>query len=303
MNRLLLLAGAMAIAAPTFAQNIFSNQSANPNQVALHSSPTSLSGVAAPAGAFFTELQSDGVAMPGTVLNTSAGFGVGKASATADNFRLADDFTITDPAWIVNGIKVYAYATGATSPWLTGGSLNIWTGRPGDSTSSILWSSGALSAANIGQSTSITTNAGTGQHFRLFNSSPGTSVPGTTRLIHEFTFATPNLNLLPGTYWIDYQLERVSGTTFGAVFNPSTTHAGVRGVAGANARQLLSTGWIDVVDSGLLPPNGTGTLTGVTQDVPFVVTGEVIPEPATMTLLALGAAAIAAKRRRKAYQS
>jgi hypothetical protein len=297
MNRILIIAGVSALATTAFAQNLFSNQSANVNVVALHASTTAASGAAAPAGGFFTELQSDGAALPNTVLNTSAGFSVHNTGVAGQNFRLADDFTVTGPGWNVSGIKVYAYATGAALPWLTGGDLNIWNGRPGDAGASVVWSSGSLTSAQIGQNTSITTNAGTGNLFRIFNSNPGTSPAGTTRQVVEFTFNIPSLTLGAGSYWIDYQLLR--GTL--AVFNPSTTHAGVRGVAGANGRQFNGTAWTDMLDTGVLPPapNNLGTLSSVAQDVPFVVTGEPVPEPMTMTVLALGAVA-ALRRKRKA---
>ena len=297
MNRILALAGVAALASAAFAQNLYSNQSANANVVALHATTTSFSGTAAPAGGFFTELQSDGAALPNTVLNTSAGFSVHNGGTSTSNFRLADDFPVTGPGWNVSGIKVYAYATGAVLPWLTGGDLNIWNGRPGDAGSSVVWSSGALTAAQIGQNTAITTNAGTGNLFRIFNSSPGTSPAGTTRQVVEFTFNIPSLTLGAGSYWIDYQLLRGTAT----VFNPSTTHAGVRGVAGANGRQFTGTAWGDMLDTGVLPPapNNLGTLSSVAQEVPFIVTGEPVPEPMTMTVLALGAVA-ALRRKRKA---
>jgi hypothetical protein len=79
-------------------------------------------------------------------------------------------------------------------------------------------------------------------------------------------------------------------------FAPSTTHQDVRGITGANARQFsLGTGlWTDVIDTG-----NPSTAADVAQDMPFIISGEAVPEPMTMGVLALGAAALAARKRRK----
>jgi hypothetical protein len=304
LKRSILLVALATVASAAFAQNLFSNQSASVNQVALFSSSTALNGSAAPAGGFYSELQTDGAPAPNTIANTSAGFSVHTIGPTGTNFRLADDFAVTGPGWNVTGVKVYAYATGTAlaTNWLTGGNLRIWNGRPGESTSSVIFDSGALTSSQIGHSNTFTTNAGTGNHYRIFNSSPGTSAPGSTRSIREFTFNL-NLNLGAGTYWIDYQLERLVGTTYSTVFNPSTTHQGVRGVAGANALQFNGTAWVSAIDAGIIVPANTTPAAGsadVAQEIPFVLTGQPVPEPMTMAVLALGALAARRKKNKKA---
>ncbi len=292
MQRTITLAFFATIASSAMAANLYSNQSSNVNQVALFASSTSLNGTAAPEGGFFTELQSDGVALPNTIVNSVPGFAA-YSGAGATAFRLADDFVVGAGGWAIDGIKVYAYAPTA----ITGGNMKIRSGRPGDPGSTVIWDSGALAGAAIGQNTSITTNAGTGNLFRIFNSSPGTISPNTSRQITEFTFSVPNLNLAAGTYWIDYNLDR----GVDQVLTPSTTHQGVRGVAGANARQfinILNVWTPNLNDTGLVPvPGGTAVATNVAQELPFIVTGQPVPEPATMTIL--GIAALVALRRRK----
>jgi hypothetical protein len=210
---------------------------------------------------------------------------------------LADDFTVTNAGWRISGIKVYGYAVGVQDPWLTGGSMRIWRGRPGDQGASQVWNSGNLIARQIDQNGLITTNAGFGNLYRIPNTSPDSGSANTTRRVLEFTFSVPNITLQAGTYWIDYQLLR--GTD--EVFSPSTTHSGVRGVASANARRFNGAAWENLVDPGSLPPNpnNLGNPINVAQEVPFIVTGEPVPEPMTMTVLALGAVA-ALRRKRKA---
>lgn len=271
-----------AVASSSFAQ-LYSNQSSNASIAQLNAVSTALSGAAAPAGSYWSEVQNSSP----TESNTSAGFSV------HTGFRLADDFTVTAPAWNVSSISVYAYATGTTAPWLTGGNLKIWNAAPNASGASVVYDSGALTAGQIGQTTQINTASGVGEIYRIFNTvapAPG-SVVGTTRKIYQFTFNVGSLNLASGTYWIDYQLLRGTAT----VFAPSTTHAGLRGVSGANGLQQNGTTWAAMIDSG-----NPATAPDVAQEVPFLVNGQAVPEPGTMIALGAGLAAVAARRRRKA---
>lgn len=236
--------------------------------------PTTLSGVAAPAGFVWSEVANDSP----TTSNTSAGSTV-SVSGTTGAFRLADDFTI--PAgenWTVNGFTTYGYQTGSapTATPITGGTLNIWNGRPGDVGSSIIGTAtfGAMSNTNV---------------FRTFNSvaPPPGSAPGTTRLVRQVDWnVAGGINLGAGTYWIDYQY-----TGSGTFFNPTVTIPGVRTIAGWNARQLVTTGlWADALDTG-----NPASIPDVAQDFPFLVNG--VPPPGTLAMLGLGAL-VAGRRRR-----
>jgi hypothetical protein len=233
---------------------------------------TSFNGTTAPGGGFWSEVQSEA-----GIINTSAG------STVTGAFRLADNFTVGAGGWNVDGFKVYAYQTGSAGNPVGSGTMNIWSaGGPGNG-GSIVGTATFASATDV-----ISTQLGTGNVFRIFNSSPGISPTGTTRRVWEISF-TSSLSLGAGEYWIDYGLTAANA---GTMFNPSTTHQGLRGIAGANALQFNGTTWVGVTDAGTVVGNPV-----IAQDLPFIVTGEAVPEPATMGLLALGAAFVARRRK------
>ncbi len=286
MKKLAAIAVISGVTGAAFAgQNpLYSNQSAVASVAALNARTLTRSGVAAAAGSYWSECQSD--LGNTTESNTTAGF-TGNGA-----FRLADDFTVGGLGWDVTAIKVYAYDSGSAVPAasFSAGNMNIWNAAPNAAGATII-----ATMAFGGSSDQIRIDAaGTvGTVHRIFNTTtpaPG-SPQGTTRRINQITF-TGVLNLAPGTYWIDFNYTSADGA---GGFTPSTTHQDVRGVAGANALQWTGAAWAAAVDAG-----NPAAAPDVAQDLPFIVCGtEVVPEPATMTALALGLGAIAARRRRK----
>lgn len=104
------------------------------------------------------------------------------------------------------------------------------------------------------------------------------------------TFNVASLNLaVGGTFWIDYQLTLVTGTT---AFNPAATYQDIRSNGTENGRQFNAT-WVDLGDAGT-----PATAADVFQDVPFILTGQPVPEPATIAALGLGAMALIRRRRK-----
>jgi hypothetical protein len=276
MKKTFVLACMALGASAAFAQNLYSNQSSNVNVAQLNAVATSGSGVAAPSGGFWSECQTDGSGFA----NTSAGFTI-----VGPTFRIADDFTVTGGGWNLTGLKVYAYQTGSTGLPFTGGSLNIWNARPGDAGAAIIGTGTWTGGTDTIQANATTT----GNIFRVFNTTtppPGTA-PGTTRRLWENSFSL-SMGLGNGTYWLDYNLTAAAG------FAPTTTHQGLRGIPGANARQWTGAAWVDITDTGN-PVGGPA----VAQDMPFIITGTPVPEPASMAVLGLGALALIRKRRSK----
>ena len=168
------------------AQPLYSNGGINPRA-------TSKSGVAAPTGSFWSELQNNA----GNTTESNNILGSGGAAGTS---RLADDFTVPAGAtWTINSIDFYGYQVGAAaspSPF-TSCNVQIWRGRPGDVGSAVI--AGDLTTNRL--AASIDTRI-----FRIGSSTvpaPGTA-PDMTRRVwrNHATFATPVV-LTAGTYCVD----------------------------------------------------------------------------------------------------
>jgi len=214
----------------------------------------SLSGVAAPTGATWSEASNDtGVT---TYSNTNAGFG-----ATLGSFSLADDYVVpAGQTRTINNISFFSYQsgyTGTTSPF-TALYVRIWQGSPAVAGSTIVF--GDLTTNRLAAATSTAT-------YRIFNSLyPTPSTPGTTRLIWKVRATiSPALTLAPGTYWIEWA-STVSGTL--THFYVPVTVAGTRQIAGANALSYsnANAAWGAVIDEG-----NPASAPDVTIDFPYIV--------------------------------
>lgn len=272
LNRIVCLALLAGIASQAVAWNLYSNQSPNPNVPQLNAQLLTDSGVAAPAGSFWSEVEDD-PAVPG-VSNTSAGFSLSSNTGVAGTFfRLADDFIVSKCGLVLTGVKVYGYRTGAPNQ-ITGGNLKIWDRNPRDPVTGgqdpnavLLYDSGAQAAAITDQIQATPTAVGI--IYRIFNTQvPVGTAPGTTRKLEQVTLpVNPPLALGPGTYWVDYMLDP---TVAAAVFAPSTTFDNLRGIAGSNGLQWQNSilQWVPLTDTG----NPAG-FPPVPQDMPFILVG------------------------------
>lgn len=231
----------------------------------LATGATSNSGVAAPAGTEWSEVQNEtGVT---TFSNTLAGVGTAVTATTV--FRIADDFTVPPgEVWTIDSAVFYAYQTGfagATSP-LGAYTLRVWDGVPDAPGSTVLCGDEATNQLVASDDTGL---------WRIFNSqvpAPGTT-PATNRKIWASTVAMPAACAGPGafpagTYWLDWNSQ--IGTTT-AHFAPTVTIPGARNRAGDNARQRTATGWVDVLDVG----NPDAIAPDVPQDFPFQLYGSI----------------------------
>jgi hypothetical protein len=259
----------LAFAGAAVAQvNLFSNGSADPNTAALSTGVMTASGILAPPGYTWSELQS---ISGNTAADSVAGFSAHLlASSPSGVYRVADDFTVTSPhGWRVSGVTVYAFQVGAPAGTAPAGAVNlrIWSGRPGDAGSTILF----------GDTTSNRmTGASSANIYRILSTvaTPLGGGPDFTRLLWSIDASTLNgatpLSLAPGSYWLDWQF--VSSDPATAVFAPPVTTIGSRAPANANARQLKSPGiggaWTDALD-----PGKPASAPDVIQDLAFIISG------------------------------
>jgi hypothetical protein len=252
----IVVALASSLLAPAaFAQVIYTNGT-------LSTGATAENGAAAPAGTNWSEVQHD--TGNTTEANTNGGY-----SVYGGSFRLADDFTV--PAgqnWTLTGINVFGYKTGSAatpSPFVSA-TLEIWNGRPGDPTSTLIC--GDASTNVLAGSTDVSL-------FRIFNSAvpPPGSAPGTTRRIWRNQLTMPaacagaDFFTAGSTYWFVWD---TTDSAAGTHFAPSNTIPGARSAAGDNARQFVasSASWTDVIDLG-----APATAPDVPQDFPFQLLG------------------------------
>lgn len=198
----------------------------------LSTGATTANATAAPAGYTWSELQ-----------NGNSTLGVGGFKGGASDLRLADDFVVpASESWAISSVEVFGYQTGSTAFPIDQMNVRIWNGIPdtgtvvfGDVTTNILDLAGSVD----------------GLMYRTG------SAPGLTRRIWKFK-ANVSKVLMPGTYWVDYQVHAKNDSS---VFFPAVTIVGSAGPADANAIQY-TTSWGAIADPG----------SGNTQAMPFIIT-------------------------------
>jgi hypothetical protein len=235
------------------AQSLYVNAGGTNTNPALGTGTLSRSGAPAPASTQWSELASEFGAA-----NIAGGF-AGHRVNTADDYRLADDFTVTGNAWNITGFSFFAYEpviSTITSPVIAV-NLQIWNGEPGTLGATVIW-------GNTG--TNIATVSSNSGFLRIFSSNtlPFPMTPDSARVIWRVEVPA-TLTLQPGTYWLDWQFI-ARGPSF-TVFSPTATVLNVREPAGANALQKDGT-WAALVDEGR--PAGAAN---VSAELPFAVLG------------------------------
>lgn len=190
----------------------------------------------------------------------------------AGPFALADDFTLAS-ASTLSSLTVYSYQTGSTTTsTFTAGAWAIYSSAPTTATSTAvagnLGATGAISASYTGI-------------FRV----TATTLTDANRPIMAVTMDLGNVELGAGSYYVAWALSgSLASGPWGVPITPAR--------ANDNALQL-ATGVFGLID-------GDTVTAGVqTQDMAFNIQGSVVPEPATLTALGLGAVALL-RRRKKA---
>lgn len=266
MRTPLALAVLIAASASAHAQALFSNASPNPGSPALAPASSTLSGVAAPLGESWSELQA-GVTGE---CNAVAGFSV-HAADEQGLYRLADDFEVpAESLWQLDTLRVYAFVPNhsGSSPF-SAVTVRVWLGQPGTPDAVVI-------AGDA--DTNVLANASSSGIYRVFNSlrSPLPPAPDTSRAIWSVDASLAGTVLGPGRYWIDWQLACTNPDN--PAFSPSATLASFRAPLGANALQFRDAvgpalgQWTPLLDSG--KPAAT---TDAAQDLPFILLGLALP--------------------------
>lgn len=225
---------------------------------------TSASGVAAPAGYTWSELQSN--TGNTTESNTSFGYSAYFTTDLVTDFAVADDFIVpAGNTWNVTGFEFYLYQTNyaGTVPPIDQLMIEVYNGDPA--------TGGTLVAGDMATNVYDAANSVNSFVYRTGNSTtpaPGT-VPGTARRIWQVR-GNLTASLPAGTYWVVYKGHATNNAAF---FFPPVTVTGFRSVAGWNGQQLTvgTSTWGALIDGG----NPT-TAPDEVQDMPFRVLGSVL---------------------------
>ena len=216
----------------------------------LSTGATSKSGVAAPAGYTWSELQNDaGVT---TISNINLGFG----AAISSSISIADDFVVpAGQVWDISKFSFYAYKTGftgTTSPF-DDLRVRIHSSNPALGATTIVYGDLVQNVLDVSTDAMM---------YRTGNSLyPTPSAPGTTRKIWKLESIPVTLSLPAGTYWIEWRIGDIAAT---GNFCPASTIVGARTQPGYNAVQFL-TSWLPLADTG------NPATASVAVDLPFIV--------------------------------
>jgi len=177
-----------------------------------------------------------------------------------DGWRLADNFSVPTPGWMVGSVVVFAYQTLAPLTPVPMSSVNfrVWSGLPGQPGSTIVYGDALTNRFTTGSLAQV---------YRVARTGFGC---GTVRPVFtlQCTIAPP-LSLAPGVYWLDFQTQ--GDPFFDGPFVPPVTITGMAGKPGADALQYDPNAgtWGPVTDA----------LSGAAQDVPFRLYGSSGPLP------------------------
>ncbi|MBX2990433.1 MAG: T9SS type A sorting domain-containing protein [Bacteroidetes bacterium] len=192
----------------------------------------------------------DASSLQNTVLNTY-GYNVNAGAS----FRVADDFTVSGGAWIVDSIAFFGYQTGSTTTsTMTAVRLQIWDGPPGEAGSNIIFGD-------------ITTNRMIATRFSGIYRVIATNLLASDRPIMRNIVDVGGLLLLPGTYWLDWTM---TGSLASGPWQPAVTILGQ--FETGNARQFTGTIWQAMRDS-------VAPATGNPQGAPFTMYGTASSNP------------------------
>ena len=189
--------------------------------------------------------------------------------------EFADDFTVPAVGWNVTSVSSsWIKLDPADTNAVTGMNIEFWT-KSGGTVGSLY-----ATAASTGTGTVISTG-------------PGTYI-GRPELIIQTEIVS--LNLVGGDYYVHIQ-PIVDHTWFWLSSSPTTP---IAGTSAHFRRGSAATGGTDPGWPTTWTPTGPGNdIFLVAHDVNFTLSGQPVPEPASMIALGIGAAALIARRRRR----
>lgn len=216
-------------------------------------------GTGAIAGADLSQLETTPVA------ENIFGFG----AQTTSNNVMADDFEVGPGGLMVTGITLFSYQTGATAPSITGAS----------------WAIGSSATTSLSASSVTVSWYDPNGHGGIFRENAGTTTDANRR-IQRVDIDVADFFLDQGTYFLSFNLAGSLASGPWAPPNPTSNAA-----FGQNALQSTAGGSFA---QAFVDASGT-----VGADLPFIIQGQPVPEPASMAVLGLGALALIRKRRAK----
>lgn len=197
-----------------------------------------------------------------SALQTALGLNIyGFGHAVTTGFRVADDFTVTDPSgWEIDSFLFYAYQTGSTtSSTITSINYRIWNGNPS--------SGGAVIFGDT------TTNRLVSSTWSNIYRSIDTDVTASNRPIMVST-ASAGVTLPPGTYWLDWQ---TGGSLASGPWAPPISIVGT--ATTGNGLQYNGSAWAALIDTGTA---------AAPQGLPFQVIGSIGLQPAIVLTKTVG---------------
>lgn len=197
-----------------------------------------------------------------SALQTALGMNVyGFGHALTTGYRVADDFTVTDPSgWQVDSLVFYAYQTGSTtSSTINNINFRIWNGAPN--------AGGTIVFGDT------TTNRFASSQWSNIYRARDIALTESTRPIMA-SVATAGVVLPPGTYWVDWQ---TGGTLGSGPWAPAITIAGSTAVG--NGLQYNGSAWAALIDTGTAAAQ---------QGLPFQVIGSIGLQPAIVLTKTVG---------------
>ncbi|MEM7084720.1 MAG: T9SS type A sorting domain-containing protein [Bacteroidota bacterium] len=169
----------------------------------------------------------------------------------SETFRVVDEATLTS-GWEVTSIRFFVYQTGApTNPSpIQEGFLQIWDDDPSNG-GSVIWGD---------TSTNLLDATQWSETYRVLEDEQ----TDTNRAIMEVDFLTPDLQLAPGTYWLDWSF--IGDAAFGTCWQPTIAILGTASTGNALQFDGLNNIWFLAADGS------SGDLLGF----PFQMFGELL---------------------------